>query len=369
MQVCTSLQTDNHASTQPLRFLQAGCPSCRPTNSVKALKASRRRWGLSSIIMARTAHKRRNILKRKIFIWKSDNRPTFWWKLCKTSFTHFGGSVVDSSYKFHPRLSLSLYYRSPDGAANKKTQCCYWEWHNGNEKQYPGFITPQTPDGRSTAHFPMPMPAQQQWLVRGIRRPRLESCRGQMCLSWQPLQYTALGMGYALIAVHMSTQPCIHPGSLNWVPHLAVVRVGMSPLPGGRQHCEYSHSSEAGLHHPCKPVYGAYLPDLLRSMEIKYLLQHTWTKSRRMEIACRRQLAAGAEKICWIQDGLCHWDWRSTQRLSPLHACTVHPLCIQQTSVQSPEQFSSIHSAISSVCWTMRASQWLGGIWCQFQYK
>jgi len=40
MQVCTSLQTDNHASTPPLSFLQAGCPSCHPTNSVKALKAS-----------------------------------------------------------------------------------------------------------------------------------------------------------------------------------------------------------------------------------------------------------------------------------------------------------------------------------------
>ena len=39
MQVCTSLQTDNHASTPPLCFLQARCPSCRPTNSVKALKA------------------------------------------------------------------------------------------------------------------------------------------------------------------------------------------------------------------------------------------------------------------------------------------------------------------------------------------
>jgi len=39
MQVCTLLQTDNHASTSPLSFLQAGCPSCRPTNSVKALKA------------------------------------------------------------------------------------------------------------------------------------------------------------------------------------------------------------------------------------------------------------------------------------------------------------------------------------------
>ena len=39
MQVCTALQTYNHASTPPLSFLQAGCPSCRPTNSVKALKA------------------------------------------------------------------------------------------------------------------------------------------------------------------------------------------------------------------------------------------------------------------------------------------------------------------------------------------
>ena len=40
MQVCTSLQTDKHASTSPLSFLQAGCPSCRPTNSVKALKVT-----------------------------------------------------------------------------------------------------------------------------------------------------------------------------------------------------------------------------------------------------------------------------------------------------------------------------------------
>jgi len=38
MQVCTSLQTDNHASNPPLSFLQARCPSCRPTNSIKALE-------------------------------------------------------------------------------------------------------------------------------------------------------------------------------------------------------------------------------------------------------------------------------------------------------------------------------------------
>jgi len=36
--ICTLLQTDNHASTSPLNFLQAGCPSYRPTNSVKINK-------------------------------------------------------------------------------------------------------------------------------------------------------------------------------------------------------------------------------------------------------------------------------------------------------------------------------------------
>jgi len=40
MQVCTSLQTDKN-NPAPLHsvFLQAGCHSYRPTNSVKALKA------------------------------------------------------------------------------------------------------------------------------------------------------------------------------------------------------------------------------------------------------------------------------------------------------------------------------------------
>jgi len=39
MQVCTLLQTDNHTSTPPLSLLQAGCPFCRPNNSIKAMKA------------------------------------------------------------------------------------------------------------------------------------------------------------------------------------------------------------------------------------------------------------------------------------------------------------------------------------------
>jgi len=40
MQICTPLQTDNYASTPQVSFLQAGCPSCHPTNSIKALKES-----------------------------------------------------------------------------------------------------------------------------------------------------------------------------------------------------------------------------------------------------------------------------------------------------------------------------------------
>jgi len=48
MQVCTSLQTDNHASTPPLSFLQAGCPSCRPTNSIKALKVYTRHYEINA---------------------------------------------------------------------------------------------------------------------------------------------------------------------------------------------------------------------------------------------------------------------------------------------------------------------------------
>ena len=39
MHVCTSLQTDNHTSTPPLSFFTDRMPSCRPTNSIKALKA------------------------------------------------------------------------------------------------------------------------------------------------------------------------------------------------------------------------------------------------------------------------------------------------------------------------------------------
>jgi len=56
MQVCTSLQTDNHASTPPLSFLHTGCPSCCPTNSVKALKAQQKGDILLSSISSYSQH-------------------------------------------------------------------------------------------------------------------------------------------------------------------------------------------------------------------------------------------------------------------------------------------------------------------------
>jgi len=65
MQVCTSLQTDNHASTPPLSFfLQAGCPSCRPTNSVKALKVHNSR--ISTKLQLLAAHFSEFVAKIKV---------------------------------------------------------------------------------------------------------------------------------------------------------------------------------------------------------------------------------------------------------------------------------------------------------------
>ena len=62
MQVCISLQADNHASTPPLSFVQAGCPSCHPTNSVIALKANS--VGSMQVKGTRTHHRRRTARRR-----------------------------------------------------------------------------------------------------------------------------------------------------------------------------------------------------------------------------------------------------------------------------------------------------------------
>jgi len=46
--ICTLLQRNNHAGTSPLSYLQAGCLSGRPTNSIKALKKNMQ-WHMQNI--------------------------------------------------------------------------------------------------------------------------------------------------------------------------------------------------------------------------------------------------------------------------------------------------------------------------------
>jgi len=76
MQVCTSLQTDNQASTPPLSFLQAGCPSCRPTNSVKALNQSIVIKALLSCTLYKN-HSQETLLKTRImYIFLKEDMPS-----------------------------------------------------------------------------------------------------------------------------------------------------------------------------------------------------------------------------------------------------------------------------------------------------
>jgi len=71
MQICTSLQIDNDASTPPLSFLQAGCPSCRPTNSVKALKAVQQQVNVK--LYTAVSKSRSTIFSNEIFALPPEN--------------------------------------------------------------------------------------------------------------------------------------------------------------------------------------------------------------------------------------------------------------------------------------------------------
>ena len=62
MQVCTSLQTDNHANTSIHSFLQARCPSCSPKNSFNGQKEK------CTNFCPITLHNKRFIHKRKVVL-------------------------------------------------------------------------------------------------------------------------------------------------------------------------------------------------------------------------------------------------------------------------------------------------------------
>ena len=98
MQVCTALQTDNHASTPPL-FLQAGCPSCRPTNSVKALKGLLRNHAFE-------------FHQTFYACWPGRDRGSDLWRRCNTTRRPTSGFVYDL------RSSCSLTIRPSECDAN-----------------------------------------------------------------------------------------------------------------------------------------------------------------------------------------------------------------------------------------------------------
>jgi len=67
--ISTSLQTDNHASTSSLSFLQAGCSSGCPIKSVKALKAP-------LFCHANNTTYGHSIQNRSV--WRRSSPPIFW---------------------------------------------------------------------------------------------------------------------------------------------------------------------------------------------------------------------------------------------------------------------------------------------------
>ena len=93
-------QTDKHASTPPLSFLQAGCPSCHPTNSVKALKASATNERKLSV-----AHN-----TWRWWMWPSDvnSRPT-----TVTCWSHSVSSFVYSTMVIMSRGSVCVSWYLP----------------------------------------------------------------------------------------------------------------------------------------------------------------------------------------------------------------------------------------------------------------
>ena len=85
MQIYTSLQTNNHTSTPPLSFLQAGCPSCRPTNSVKAPD--------TRTVSKKKSNRKSHALYRLVALpwpWVTPKRPKLY------QFVHFASLLISS---------------------------------------------------------------------------------------------------------------------------------------------------------------------------------------------------------------------------------------------------------------------------------
>jgi len=98
-------------------------------------------------------------------------------------------------------------------------------------------------------------------VVSGVRRmDEVNACRARLVPGW----VTRFSGGYTISVCNKptrSTQSCIPPGSLNRVPASAGVRAGMSPLPGGREHCVIPCGMwvPVAVWQPCELLYTCYL--------------------------------------------------------------------------------------------------------------
>jgi len=69
--ICILLQTDNHASISSLNFLQSGCSSWCPTNSVIVLKAKQ-------LLTTTTLHPFNGFFSRTTWVIQQQNDKPFW---------------------------------------------------------------------------------------------------------------------------------------------------------------------------------------------------------------------------------------------------------------------------------------------------
>ena len=85
--ICTSLQTDNLASTSSPCFLAAGCSSCRPSNSVRSLKAMFQNKWKENIRRAVTELTQVHLGNGLFVVW------------CKASYYNSGMAVCESAFQ------------------------------------------------------------------------------------------------------------------------------------------------------------------------------------------------------------------------------------------------------------------------------
>ena len=145
VQVCTLLRTDNHTSTPPLSFLQAGCPSCHPTNSVKALKANNTTGNWRLLIGTVFSH----------LIFKKQNRKI------PHRFSSF------TCFQREPLRIIGIDFCGPDAFRSVPSV---------KAAGLSGLVVSTSDCG-----------------VKGLR---FESRSGWLCLLQWPLRYAALGLGW-----------------------------------------------------------------------------------------------------------------------------------------------------------------------------